>query len=112
MIMPSFPQDWTKYSSFCAEGLTPVYRGLPQSDLSRRERGHTLHAVGNINSSAREKTLPLTSAPQLMSAIAPLFKLCWTEHSGPGPSATFRGDPLSADLTGVFSGAEVTALQC
>lgn len=73
MIMPSFPQDSTKYSSSCAEGHTPVCRGLPQSDLSRR---HTLHTVGNINSPARDKTLPLTLAPRLFFSYS-----SWAEHN-------------------------------
>ncbi len=31
-----------KYSSYHAESHTPMCRGLPQFDLSRQERGHTL----------------------------------------------------------------------
>lgn len=64
IIRPFFSQDSTKYSSFCPESHTPVYCGLPLSDLSRRERGDTLHTIVNINSAARDKTLPLKIAPR------------------------------------------------
>lgn len=63
-LCPPSPQDWTKHFSCCARDHTPVCRGLPQSDLSHRERRHTLHTVGNINSPARDNPPTLPPPPQ------------------------------------------------
>lgn len=89
---------------------TPLCCGLPQSNLSRRERGHTLHTMENINSLARDKTLPLKLASEWFSDIPLLFKLCWAQYSGHSQALTLRWNPVSTGVSEVFSAAEVTAL--
>lgn len=77
------------YSSSRAGGReghpTPACHGLPQSDLSRRERGHTSHTTGNKNSPAADITLPLTLAPRHFQPFLPLFKLS-SKHRSVTPS--------------------------
>lgn len=109
MTLPFFLQDSKKYSSYCAEGHTPVCRGLPQFDLSHQERGHTLHTVGYMNKQPSQRQLTLAS--QQFSVSPLLLKLSEKQHSRHSLSITLIWDPVSAGLIGVFSAAEVKALQ-
>lgn len=72
-----------------------------KSDLSCRERGHTLCTVAR--STARNKTLPLTLAHSHSSLIQAAINIT--------QSLTLIQNTASARLTGAGSAAEVAALQ-